>query len=66
MVYGLRFRLQGLGFRIKGLGFRVEDLGLSIWGSGFRVLDLGRDLGLWVEALGTSPGWKRRARWMTQ
>ena len=44
-IWGLGFRVDGLGFRglgFKGYGFRVqglgvEGLGFGVWGLGFRV-----------------------------
>ena len=37
----LGFRIWGLRFRIRGLGFGVSDLGFRIWSLGFLVEGLG-------------------------
>ena len=39
-VWGLGFRVSGLGFGVQCLGFRVWGLGLGFWVSGFRGLGL--------------------------
>jgi hypothetical protein len=36
MVWGLTFRVQGLGSRIYDLEFRTEDFGLGVSGLWFR------------------------------
>ena len=40
MVYGLWFKLWGLGLRVSGLRFMVHDLWFRVWGSHLRVYDL--------------------------
>jgi len=41
MVYGLWFRVQGLGSGVWGLGFRVSGFGFRVSGFGFWVSGFG-------------------------
>ena len=55
-VWGLGFRVWGLGFGVWGLGFRVWGLGFGVWGLGFRVWGLG----FGVQGLGCRVGFGLR------
>jgi hypothetical protein len=37
VVYGLGFRVKGLGFGVWGLGMKITKNGFGVWGLGMKI-----------------------------
>jgi len=62
-VWGVGFRVKGLGVGVGDLGFEIWGLGYGVQGLGFGVWDLGQGFGVWASGFRVRGLHLRVLRW---